>query len=201
MGQTDHPVRRDVRRPAAVIRRRLHAGELVPRVRATTTVSRAGRPACLPGPHVRDEPPRKSPGRRTPSAPTSRTSRRRRRARSATPGGSAPSSTCLRALRRDAAADFDASLPRERSGSTPPDCRTRPGGARLAPLRFDVTSAARPGTKNVLAVEVFPPQPDDLTITFVDWNPQPPDRNMGLWRDVYLTSRAVSMASLTSSPG
>ena len=62
-------------------------------------------------------------------------------------------------------------------------------------FRFDVTSAARPGTKNVLAVEVFPPQPDDLAITFVDWNPQPPDRNMGLWRDVYLTvTGPVSMA-------
>ena len=58
-----------------------------------------------------------------------------------------------------------------------------------------MTSAARPGTKNVLAVEVFPPQPDDLAITFVDWNPQPPDRNMGLWRDVYITATGpVSMA-------
>src|SRR5262249_29249165 len=24
--------------------------------------------------------------------------------------------------------------------------------------------------------------------TFVDWNPAPPDKNMGLWRDVYLTT-------------
>jgi exo-1,4-beta-D-glucosaminidase len=60
---------------------------------------------------------------------------------------------------------------------------------------FDVTGTARPGAKNVLAVEVFPPQPDDLAITFVDWNPQPPDRNMGLWREVYLTATGpVSMA-------
>jgi exo-1,4-beta-D-glucosaminidase len=60
---------------------------------------------------------------------------------------------------------------------------------------FDVTAAARPGAKNVLAVEVFPPQPDDLAITFVDWNPQPPDRNMGLWRGVRLTATGpVSMA-------
>ncbi len=60
---------------------------------------------------------------------------------------------------------------------------------------FDVTAAARPGAKNALAVEVFPPQPDDLAITFVDWNPQPPDRNMGLWRGVSLAATGpVSMA-------
>jgi exo-1,4-beta-D-glucosaminidase len=35
---------------------------------------------------------------------------------------------------------------------------------------------------------VFPPTPDDLAITFVDWNPAPPDKGMGIWRDVYLTS-------------
>ena len=46
---------------------------------------------------------------------------------------------------------------------------------------------------NVLAVEVFPPKPGDLTIGFVDWNPTPPDRNMGLWRPVKLrASGAVS---------
>lgn len=38
--------------------------------------------------------------------------------------------------------------------------------------------------KNVLAVEVFPPAKDDLTIGFVDWNPEPSDRNMGVWRPV-----------------
>lgn len=39
---------------------------------------------------------------------------------------------------------------------------------------------------NVLAIEVHPPQPGDPTIGFVDWNPEPPDRNMGLWRPVKL---------------
>jgi exo-1,4-beta-D-glucosaminidase len=53
---------------------------------------------------------------------------------------------------------------------------------------FDVTAIARPGEANQLAVEVFPPQPDDLAITFVDWNPQPPDKNMGLWRDVWVSA-------------
>ena len=43
-----------------------------------------------------------------------------------------------------------------------------------------------PGAVNALAVEVDAPLPDDLSITFVDWNPQPPDKSMGLWRDVHL---------------
>jgi exo-1,4-beta-D-glucosaminidase len=55
-------------------------------------------------------------------------------------------------------------------------------------FEFDVTAAARPGEMNSLAVEVFPPQPHDLAITFVDWNPLPPDKNMGLWRDVHITA-------------
>jgi exo-1,4-beta-D-glucosaminidase len=53
---------------------------------------------------------------------------------------------------------------------------------------FDVTGAVKIGTTNVLAVEVFPPEPDDLAWTWVDWNPAPPDKNMGLWRPVYLTA-------------
>jgi exo-1,4-beta-D-glucosaminidase len=55
-------------------------------------------------------------------------------------------------------------------------------------FEFDVTGIANPGAPNGLAVEVFPPTPDDLAITFVDWNPAPPDKAMGIWRDVYLTS-------------
>ena len=39
---------------------------------------------------------------------------------------------------------------------------------------------------NALAVAVHPPQPGDPSIGFVDWNPTPPDRNMGLWRGVEL---------------
>jgi exo-1,4-beta-D-glucosaminidase len=42
--------------------------------------------------------------------------------------------------------------------------------------------------ENVLAVEVFPPTPDDLAITWVDWNPAPPDKNTGLFREVYMTA-------------
>jgi exo-1,4-beta-D-glucosaminidase len=44
--------------------------------------------------------------------------------------------------------------------------------------------------ENVLAIQVFPPTPDDLAITWVDWNPTPPDKNTGIFRDVYLTASA-----------
>lgn len=50
---------------------------------------------------------------------------------------------------------------------------------------LDVSSRLRAG-KNALAVQVFPPRPGDFTIGFVDWNPKPPDRNMGVWREVEL---------------
>jgi exo-1,4-beta-D-glucosaminidase len=51
-------------------------------------------------------------------------------------------------------------------------------------FRFDVTKAAKPGEVNSLAIEVFPPRPRDLAITLVDWAPMPPDKEMGIWRDV-----------------
>ena len=53
---------------------------------------------------------------------------------------------------------------------------------------FNVTNVLKRGAENVLAVQVFAPTENDLAITFVDWNPAPPDKNMGLWGDVYLTS-------------
>ena len=51
---------------------------------------------------------------------------------------------------------------------------------------FNVTGIALPGEVNTLAVEVFSPQPNDLAFTWVDWNPMPPDKDMGIWRSVYL---------------
>jgi exo-1,4-beta-D-glucosaminidase len=48
---------------------------------------------------------------------------------------------------------------------------------------LNITRAATNG-RNALAIEVFPPQVDSLAITWVDWNPSPPDKEMGLWRDV-----------------
>jgi exo-1,4-beta-D-glucosaminidase len=52
-------------------------------------------------------------------------------------------------------------------------------------FQFDVSERITPG-KNILAVEVAPPQPGDFSTGFVDWNPPPPDRNMGLFRPVRL---------------
>jgi len=52
---------------------------------------------------------------------------------------------------------------------------------------IDVTGVARPGP-NALAVLVSAPKPRDLSITFVDWNPMPPDKLMGLYRPVSLTA-------------
>jgi exo-1,4-beta-D-glucosaminidase len=51
-------------------------------------------------------------------------------------------------------------------------------------LEFDITTAAVRGGQNVLAVEIFPPRPGEPTMGFVDWNPAPPDKNMGIWREV-----------------
>jgi exo-1,4-beta-D-glucosaminidase len=61
---------------------------------------------------------------------------------------------------------------------------------------FDITSAAEPGKPNVLAVEAFAPTEKDLGINWVDWNPAPPDKDMGLWGGVTLgTSGPVTLRS------
>jgi len=47
---------------------------------------------------------------------------------------------------------------------------------------LDLTERVRPGERCAVAVEVFAPDVfRDLAIYFVDWNPEPPDYNMGLW--------------------
>ncbi len=51
--------------------------------------------------------------------------------------------------------------------------------------QFNIALLLKEGD-NVLAVEVIPPVFGDLTMGFVDWNPEAPDKNMGLWRGVYL---------------
>ena len=61
---------------------------------------------------------------------------------------------------------------------------------------FEVTGAIKPGKENVLAVETFTPGEKDLGINWVDWNPCPPDKDMGLWGDVDLvTTGAVTLRS------
>ncbi len=42
------------------------------------------------------------------------------------------------------------------------------------------------GRQNALAVETIAQTDKDLGINWVDWNPAPPDKDMGLWREVYL---------------
>jgi exo-1,4-beta-D-glucosaminidase len=58
----------------------------------------------------------------------------------------------------------------------------------FATFEFNVSKALRPGEANALAVEIFAPGKNDLGITWVDWNPTPPDKNMGIWKEVFLTS-------------
>jgi exo-1,4-beta-D-glucosaminidase len=45
---------------------------------------------------------------------------------------------------------------------------------------FDITEFLKPGKTNVLAVETYAPTEKDLGINWVDWNPAPPDKDMGL---------------------
>jgi len=53
---------------------------------------------------------------------------------------------------------------------------------------FDVTSFVKPGAKNAVAVSVSAPHANELGITWVDWNPTPPDKDMGLWQEVVLSA-------------
>ncbi|NUR92492.1 MAG: exo-beta-D-glucosaminidase [Nonomuraea sp.] len=57
---------------------------------------------------------------------------------------------------------------------------------------YNVTSLVTPGQVNAVAVRVTPPAHDckDLSICTVDWNPEAPDMNAGIW----------NAASLDSSP-
>ena len=60
-------------------------------------------------------------------------------------------------------------------------------------FQFDISKFVSEGT-NALAVEVIPPKPGDFSTGFVDWNPPPPDRNMGIFRTVRLRfCRGVSI--------
>ncbi|WP_150452588.1 glycoside hydrolase family 2 protein [Arenibacter lacus] len=63
------------------------------------------------------------------------------------------------------------------------DSKTIDGAFRIT--SFDVSDFLLTG-RNVLAVEVIPPQPGDFSTGFVDWNPAPPDGNMGIFRTVSL---------------
>jgi len=55
-------------------------------------------------------------------------------------------------------------------------------------FEFNVSKFLLAGAQNALAVEVFAPAKNDLAMTWVDWNPTPPDKDMGIWKEVFLTS-------------
>ncbi|MCB9586927.1 MAG: glycosyl hydrolase family 2 [Polyangiaceae bacterium] len=60
---------------------------------------------------------------------------------------------------------------------------------------LDITDYVHRDAPNVLAISVQAPNKDDLAITWVDWNPSPPDKNLGLWREVWL--RGVGAVRVT----
>jgi exo-1,4-beta-D-glucosaminidase len=53
---------------------------------------------------------------------------------------------------------------------------------------LNMTAAAQPGKENAIAFEVFGPTEEDLTISWADWSPDPPDKEMGLWKDVSIAT-------------
>lgn len=55
-------------------------------------------------------------------------------------------------------------------------------------FEFNVSKFLRPGKPNAMALEIFAPKKDDLEITWVDWNPTPPDKMMGIWKEAFLVS-------------
>ena len=60
-------------------------------------------------------------------------------------------------------------------------------------FKFDISTFVKPG-KNVLALKVVPSGPGDYSIGYVDWNIDPPDNNMGIFREVALhVNRGISM--------
>ena len=58
----------------------------------------------------------------------------------------------------------------------------------FATFEFDVSQSLQPGKSNALALEISAPGKNDLGITWVDWNPTPPDKDMGIWKEVFLRS-------------
>ncbi|MGB7845833.1 MAG: beta galactosidase jelly roll domain-containing protein [Candidatus Acidiferrum sp.] len=54
-------------------------------------------------------------------------------------------------------------------------------------FEFRVNGLLKKDGQNALAVEVFAPEKFDLGLTWVDWNPTPPDKDMGIWREVFLS--------------
>lgn len=51
-------------------------------------------------------------------------------------------------------------------------------------FELNITDKVNRKGKNILAIEIFTAKPGEPNVGFVDWNPIPPDNNMGLWREV-----------------
>jgi exo-1,4-beta-D-glucosaminidase len=64
------------------------------------------------------------------------------------------------------------------------DSRQAAGAYRT--YEFDITSLLAHDGPNALAIETIAQTEKDLGINWVDWNPTPPDKDMGLWRGVWL---------------
>jgi exo-1,4-beta-D-glucosaminidase len=55
-------------------------------------------------------------------------------------------------------------------------------------FEFDLTKYAKPGATNVIALQITAPAKEDLGITWVDWNPTPADKDLGIWKEVSVTA-------------
>jgi len=66
------------------------------------------------------------------------------------------------------------------------DARDVAGTYRI--FEFDVTATLNTNGLNAVALEIFAPEKNDLGITWVDWNPTPADKDMGIWKEVTLSS-------------
>jgi exo-1,4-beta-D-glucosaminidase len=59
---------------------------------------------------------------------------------------------------------------------------------------FNVTELVHAGARNAVAVCVSAAKAGELGVTWVDWNPTPPDKDLGLWQEVVLgTSGPVAL--------
>jgi exo-1,4-beta-D-glucosaminidase len=72
------------------------------------------------------------------------------------------------------------------NGQKAVDASEMEGAYRL--YSFEIARFVKAGQTNCLALEIFPPRGFDLSISWVDWNPTPPDHGMGIWYDVSLSA-------------
>src|SRR5260370_22062376 len=71
-------------------------------------------------------------------------------------------------------------------------------------FEFNVSKFLRQGKANALAVEGVAPGKDGLGVTWVDLNPPPPHKEIGIWEEVFLGASggvAVRDPLLGSRPG